>query len=39
VLVDVYFLVYILMARRVRQTFAEFPPPLLPHDPVNPPAR
>ncbi|HWW31684.1 MAG TPA: DUF2919 family protein [Steroidobacteraceae bacterium] len=39
VLVDVYFLVYILMARRVRQTFAEFPPPLLPHDPVNPAAR
>ena len=34
-LVDVYFLVYILAARRVRHAFSEFPVPLGPPDIVN----
>jgi hypothetical protein len=34
--VDLYFLVYILAAKRVRHAFAEFPPPLEPSDPVKP---
>jgi hypothetical protein len=33
---DLYFLVYILVARRVRDAFAEFPPPLEPAGPVSP---
>lgn len=37
--VDLYFLVYILAARRVRDAFSEFPAALAPADPVNPAAR
>jgi hypothetical protein len=37
--VDVYFLVYILAARRVRHAFSEFPAPLDPPAPVAPAGR
>jgi hypothetical protein len=37
--IDVYFLVYILMARRVRLAFSEFPAPLGAPDPVKPAGR
>jgi len=33
---DLYFLIYILAARRVRHVFLEFPAPLHPPDPVSP---
>jgi hypothetical protein len=36
--VDLYFLVYILAARRVRHAFSEFPPPLDPPDSIKPAA-
>ena len=38
-LVDVYFLAYILLSRRVRQAFSEFPPPLHAPEPANPAMR
>jgi Protein of unknown function (DUF2919) len=38
-LVDLYFLVYILAARRVRHAFSDFPPPLDAPQPAKPTAR